>query len=138
MLPGYDLSRLMAGSLGVLGLLLEVSLKVAPIPVGQMTLVREQSIDDALLLMRRWARRSLPITATAWVNGRSYVRICGSEEGLAETHRVVEGLPLPDADTFLARSARTSTPVFYRRRSAVAFVRAASNPGCDLRRQTIC
>lgn len=97
---GYDLSRLMAGSLGVLGLLLEVSLKVAPIPVGQMTLVREQSIDDALLLMRRWARRSLPITATAWVNGRSYVRICGSEEGLAETHRVVEGLPLPDADTF--------------------------------------
>jgi glycolate oxidase FAD binding subunit len=97
---GYDLSRLMAGSLGVLGVLLEVSLKVTPSPVGRMTLVREQSLAGALALMRRWARRSLPITATAWADGRLYVRICGSEEGLAETHRVVEGLPLADADAF--------------------------------------
>lgn len=97
---GYDLSRLMAGSLGVLGVLLQVSLKVTPTPVGRMTLVREQRLTDALALMRRWARRSLPITATAWVDGRLYVRICGSEEGLAETHRVVEGQPLSDADAF--------------------------------------
>ena len=97
---GYDLSRLMAGSLGVLGVLLEVSLKVTPSPVGRMTLVQEQSLAGALALMRRWARRSLPITATAWADGRLYVRICGSEEGLAETHRVVEGLPLADADAF--------------------------------------
>ncbi|MGB5833858.1 MAG: glycolate oxidase subunit GlcE [Thiohalocapsa sp.] len=97
---GYDLSRLMAGSLGVLGVLLEVSLKVTPSPVGRMTLVHEQALPDALALMRRWARRSLPITATAWVDGRLHVRICGSEEGLAETHRVVEGLPLSEADVF--------------------------------------
>ncbi|MGB5733568.1 MAG: glycolate oxidase subunit GlcE [Thiohalocapsa sp.] len=97
---GYDLSRLMTGSLGMLGVLLEVSLKVSPSPVGRLTLVHEQIQAGALALMRRWARRSLPITATAWVDGRLYVRICGSEEGLAETHRVVEGLPLADADTF--------------------------------------
>ena len=97
---GYDLSRLMAGSLGVLGVLLEVSLKVTPRPLGRLTLVQEQSLAGALALMRRWARRSLPITATAWVDGRLYVRICGSDEGLAETHRVVEGLPLADADAF--------------------------------------
>jgi glycolate oxidase FAD binding subunit len=99
---GYDLSWLMAGSLGVLGVLLEVSLKVTPAPVGRLTLVREHGFDDALALMRRWARRSLPITATAWIDGRLYVRICGSEEGLAETHRIIEGLPLPDADRFWA------------------------------------
>lgn len=99
---GYDLSRLMAGSLGVLGVLLEVSLKVAPNPPGRLTLVSERPLAGALGLMRRWARRSLPITATAWVEGRLAVRICGSEEGLAETHRVVEGLPLPDADRFWA------------------------------------
>lgn len=97
---GYDLSRLMVGSLGMLGVLLEVSLKVTPTPVGRMTLVHEQTLEGALALMRRWARRSLPITATAWADGRLYVRICGSEEGLAETHRVVEGLPLTDADQF--------------------------------------
>jgi glycolate oxidase FAD binding subunit len=99
---GYDLSRLMAGSLGVLGVLLEVSLKVTPTPVGRLTLVREHGLDDALAQMRRWARRSLPITATAWIDGRLYVRLCGSEEGLAEAHDVVEGLPLPDADAFWA------------------------------------
>jgi len=97
---GYDLSRLMVGSLGVLGVLLQVSLKVTPTPVGRMTLVREQTLTDALALMRRWARRSLPITATAWIDGRLYLRICGSEEGLAETHRLVEGLPLAEADAF--------------------------------------
>jgi glycolate oxidase FAD binding subunit len=97
---GYDLSRLMAGSLGVLGVLLAVSLKVAPQPVGRMTLVQEQSPETALGLMRRWARRSLPITATAWLDGRLYVRICGSEAGLAEAHAIVQGLPLADADDF--------------------------------------
>jgi glycolate oxidase FAD binding subunit len=97
---GYDVSRLMAGSLGVLGVLLTLSLKVAPVPVGRMTLVREQSLEDALALMRGWARRSLPITATAWADGRLYARICGSDEGLAETREVVGGDLLDDADTF--------------------------------------
>ncbi|KAA6184383.1 glycolate oxidase subunit GlcE [Thiohalocapsa marina] len=97
---GYDLSRLMAGSLGVLGVLLEVSLKVSPAPVGRMTLVQEQSLSGALALMRRWARRSLPVTATAWSGGRLSVRICGSEDALAESHRLIGGLPLPDADRF--------------------------------------
>ena len=97
---GYDLSRLIAGSLGVLGVLLTVSLKVAPQPVGRMTLVQEQSLETALGLMRRWARRSLPITATAWIDGRLYIRICGSEAGLAEAHAIVQGLPLAEADAF--------------------------------------
>ena len=109
---GYDLSRLMAGSLGVLGVLLEVSLKVSPRPPGRLALVSEQTQDGALALMRRWARRSLPITATAWVDGRLYVRICGSEEGLAETHRLVEGLPLADADSFWNDLREQRVPFF--------------------------
>ena len=97
---GYDLSRLMAGSLGILGVLLTVSLKVAPVPAGRMTLVQEQSLDGALVLLKRWSRRSLPITGTAWLDGRLYVRICGSAEGLKETHQVIGGLPLTEADAF--------------------------------------
>lgn len=109
---GYDLSRLMAGSLGVLAVLLEVSLKVAPAPLGRMTLVRETDAAGALELMQRWARRSLPITATAWLDGRLYTRICGSEEGLAETHRAVEGLPLADADAFWEGLREQRLPFF--------------------------
>ena len=38
---GYDVSRLMVGSLGTLGIILEASLKVLPRPGAEITLVRE-------------------------------------------------------------------------------------------------
>lgn len=97
---GYDVSRLMVGAMGVLGVLLEVSLKVIPRAPGSLTLVREEPLPRALELLRRWSRRALPITASAWVDGRLYLRIDGGEEALAETHRLVEGLPLEAPDAF--------------------------------------
>lgn len=109
---GYDLSRLMAGALGVLGVVLEVSLKVSPAPPGRLTLVQEASASAALGLTQRWARRSLPITATAWLEGQLYTRICGSEDGLAETHRIVGGLPLAEADDFWAGLRDQQLPFF--------------------------
>ena len=97
---GYDLSRLMAGSLGVLGVLLEVSLKVMPTPPGRITLAQEQDQASALTLMQRWARQALPITATAWIDGRLYVRAAGSGEALAQTRKVLGGELLEAADAF--------------------------------------
>ena len=95
---GYDLSRLMVGSLGVLGVLLEVSLKVLPIPSGRLTLVHERDQASALALMRCWAGQALPITGTAWLAGRLHVRVAGSEEALMETERLLGGTPMPPAD----------------------------------------
>ncbi len=99
---GYDLSRLMVGSLGVLGVLLEVSIKVMPEPPGRITLVQEQAQAGALALMQRWAGQALPITATAWLDGRLHVRAAGSEEALSETRRILGGTAMPpgEADAF--------------------------------------
>lgn len=99
---GYDLSRLMAGSLGVLGVLLEVSLKVMPVPPGRVTLVREQDQAGALASMQRWAGQALPISGTAWLDGRLYVRLAGSDEALTQTQRIIGGTPMTDteADAF--------------------------------------
>ena len=97
---GYDVSRLMAGSLGVLGVLLEVSLKVIPRAPGTLTLVREETLSGALDLLRRWSRKALPITGSAWVDGRLHVRVDAGEEARAQTQRIVEGLPLEAADAF--------------------------------------
>ncbi|MCF8003404.1 MAG: glycolate oxidase subunit GlcE [Chromatiaceae bacterium] len=99
---GYDLSRLMVGSLGVLGVLLEVSIKVMPRPLGRITLVQEQDQPSALALMQRWAGQALPITGTAWLNGRLHVRVAGSEEALSETQRILGGTPMAnqEADAF--------------------------------------
>ena len=95
---GYDLSRLMVGSLGVLGVLLEVSIKVMPQPPGRITLVQEQDQASALALMQRWAGQALPITATAWLDGRLHVRLAGSAEALSETQRILGGSPMTPGD----------------------------------------
>ncbi len=99
---GYDLSRLMVGALGVLGVLLEVSLKVMPQPPGRITLVREQDQASALALMQRWAGQALPIAGSAWLNGQLYVRVAGSEEALSETQSILGGTAMAatDADAF--------------------------------------
>ena len=59
---GYDVSRLMTGSMGTLGLLLEVSLKVLPKPRVECTLVREADRKSAIEFQRRWSGKSSPIS----------------------------------------------------------------------------
>ena len=76
---GFDVSRLMAGSLGSLGLLLEVSIKVLPVPVAETTLRIPMSEVDALAAINRWAGQPLPITATTWVAGELFVRLAGAD-----------------------------------------------------------
>lgn len=81
---GYDVSRLMAGSLGTLGVLLEVSLKVMPKPAAERSLVFETSQAEALARLAAWNRLPLPIAATAWHDGRLFVRLCGAKAAVEQ------------------------------------------------------
>ncbi len=66
---GYDVSRLLAGSLGQLGLITEVSLKVLPVAPGEATLMcAGVSQAQALALLNRWGGQPLPLNASAWVH----------------------------------------------------------------------
>src|SRR5690606_19977644 len=56
---GYDVSRLVAGSLGTLGILLEVSLKVLPRPVAEATLRFELDEASALRRVNEWGGQPL-------------------------------------------------------------------------------
>ena len=71
---GYDVSRLMVGTLGTLGVLLELSLKVLPVAPGEATLMcsglRQQT---ALDLLNRWGGQPLPLNASCWVRDASAV-----------------------------------------------------------------
>ena len=65
---GYDVSRLMAGSWGTLGLITEVSLKVLPVAPAEATLmVAGLAQKGALDLLHRWGGQPLPLNASAWV-----------------------------------------------------------------------
>jgi len=75
---GYDLSRLVAGSLGTLGLILEVSLKVLPRPRAELTVSLELPQSRALESMNRWAGQPLPISASAWSDGELRLRLSGA------------------------------------------------------------
>jgi glycolate oxidase FAD binding subunit len=66
---GYDVSRLLAGSWGQLGLITEVSLKVLPVFPGEATLVcTGVSQAQALKLVNQWGGQPLPLNASAWVH----------------------------------------------------------------------
>jgi glycolate oxidase FAD binding subunit len=82
---GYDLSRLMAGALGTLGVLLELSIKVLPRPASELTLSREADPATALTLMERVQGGPVPVTGACWLEGRLYLRLAA---GAAGAHRL--------------------------------------------------
>ncbi|CAM2149354.1 glycolate dehydrogenase, putative FAD-binding subunit [Pararobbsia alpina] len=88
---GYDVARLMAGSLGTLGLILEVSIKVLPVSVAETTLKFDCSASDAVRKINEWAGRPLPISATAWRNGVMAIRLSGAEAAIKSARSTLGG-----------------------------------------------
>lgn len=68
---GYDVSRLMVGAMGTLGLITEVSLKVLPVAPAEATLVFELDQATALAQLHRWGGQPLPLNASCWVHDDS-------------------------------------------------------------------
>ena len=97
---GYDVSRLMAGSLGTLGVLLEISLKALPLPPAELTLRREHTAAQALELMNAWAGKPLPITGTCHVGNALYIRLSGAEPAVHAARQKLGGELVEDADRF--------------------------------------
>lgn len=91
---GFDVSRLMTGSLGTLGLILEVSLKVMPLPVGDATLRFEMPQAQALDAMNRWAGQPLPLAAGSWQDGVLTLHLSGAQAAVASACRKLGGEPL--------------------------------------------
>jgi len=88
---GYDVSRLMAGSLGTLGLMLELSVKVLPRPFAETTLQFDTNATDAVRKLNEWAGRPLPITASAWRDGTLALRLAGAEAAVKAARAALGG-----------------------------------------------
>jgi glycolate oxidase FAD binding subunit len=109
---GYDIARLMAGSLGSLGVLMEVSLKVLPKPRAELTVARESSAADAIRLACEWAGKPLPLSAIAHDGARMFVRLSGAERAIAAARATIGGEPVENGTAFW-HSMREQTHPFF-------------------------
>ena len=92
---GYDVSRLVCGSLGTLGLIAEVSLKVLPRPFEEATLRFRMSEPDALAKLNEWAGQPLPVSASAFHNGDLAVRLSGAAAAVRAARERLGGESIP-------------------------------------------
>ncbi len=97
---GYDVSRLMCGAMGTLGVLLDVSLKVIPVPEAEITQVLDLDMTAALQLMYDWGQKPLPISATCFVGDQLYVRLSGHESEIRAAAKSMGGEELADNQLF--------------------------------------
>lgn len=109
---GYDLSRLMAGAMGTLGVLLEISVKVLPRPPLERTLTLELGPDTAIAKMRDVAKRPFPLTGAAYHSGCLYLRLAGSESVLAKHRAKIGGEFWPEGERFWKRLRDHELPFF--------------------------
>ena len=104
---GYDVSRLMVGAMGTLGLLTEVSLKVLPIAPLEATLKFEMLQAQALTQLNSWGGQPLPLNASCWLNeeskengkGTLYLRLRGAVAAVESACAKLGGERLPQAQT---------------------------------------
>ncbi len=97
---GFDVSRLMTGSLGTLGVLLEISLKVLPKPAQEITLTFQMGADEAIRRMNTWAGQPLPLSAAAHSGDTLYIRLSGSAAGVRAARTKLGGELLEKGATF--------------------------------------
>lgn len=88
---GYDVSRLLAGSMGTLGLVLDVSLKVLPLPLREATLRFDCAEIAALRMLNEWAGKPLPISASCWHDGVLMLRLSGAEAAVCAAQATLGG-----------------------------------------------
>ena len=88
---GFDVSRLLCGSLGFLGIITEVSLKVLPRPRCEQTLALRLSAHDAVAVFNRWGSLPLPISAAAWAEGTAWVRLSGAAPAVRAAAQKIGG-----------------------------------------------
>jgi len=93
---GYDVSRLMAGALGTLGVLTEISFKVLPRPALETTLAFELDEGSAIAQSNRWSAQPLPLSATSWEAGTLRVRLSGAESAVRAAKQRMGGEDVGD------------------------------------------
>ncbi len=134
---GYDASRLMTGALGTLGALLDASIKVVPMPEAELTLTHETTIDTALLKLHQWSQLPLPISASCFYQGRLYIRLSGTENGINSARQTIGGELLNSAANFWQSITEQTHPFFQHKPALWRLSLASNTPVLDIEGDTL-
>ena len=86
---GYDVSRLMTGALGTLGIILEASVKVLPKPECEIALTDKMDFNTALKNMNTWAGKSLSLSAACFHDSQLDIRLSGKKTAVMSAQKVL-------------------------------------------------
>ncbi|MES9958696.1 MAG: glycolate oxidase subunit GlcE [Sedimenticola sp.] len=111
---GYDISRLMTGAMGTLGVILDVSLKVLPIPAKEITLVQSRGHEDALQAVNKWAGSPIPLSAACSDGERLYIRLSGAATAVSSAQEIIGGELMEDGNSFWTDRIREQGHAFFK------------------------
>ena len=109
---GYDVSRLMVGAQGTLGVITEISFKVLPRPVTELTLRLPMHPMQAIETMNRWAGQPLPLSATCYVERSVWVRLAGAPPAVRAAGQKLGGEIFADSPAFWSSIREQTHPAF--------------------------
>jgi glycolate oxidase FAD binding subunit len=109
---GYDVSRLMCGAMGTLGVLLDISIKVLPRPATETTLVQVCGPAAALARMNAWAGKPLPLSAATYDGHELRCRLSGVASAVDAARRQIGGDIMTDADDYWRGVREQQHPFF--------------------------
>ncbi|MDP5008554.1 MAG: glycolate oxidase subunit GlcE [Glaciimonas sp.] len=109
---GYDVSRLLVVSLGTLGLLLDISIKVLPRPVAISSRRFAMTEAEAIRSLNTWGGQPLPISASCWHDGILTLRLSGAQAAVDAAEKKLGGDVIAHADAFW-HSLREQTHRFF-------------------------
>jgi glycolate oxidase FAD binding subunit len=109
---GYDVSRLIPGSMGTLALLLEASVKILPKPAATATIRCQIPQERALRILNEWAGQPLPLSASCWIgntsgDGQLTIRLAGAAAAIKAA------IPLMSAQVNASELDPQSAEVFW-------------------------
>jgi len=110
---GYDISRLMVGAYGTLGILLDISLKVLPRPADSITVARKCGEAEAIADMSALLSKPYPVDAACYSNELCYVRLSGSIQAVKEARTKIPGDIVPEAAAFWQALREHTLPFFH-------------------------
>lgn len=137
---GYDVSRLLAGSMGIFGVILDVSIRVLPLPRIEKTLAHGCTRAQAIAFCNQWRGQPLPISASAWEQdishperGVMYTRLSGAETAVNRAAGELVGDLIDDgAAALFWRSIREQTHAFFAQDTIWRLALPAAAPALEL------